>query len=59
MLTEHLAPLPRSVAERVANRAANVTQKKAKEDKKKMEQLKQARRAYGEDTFDEEEEEEE
>jgi hypothetical protein len=43
MLTEHLAPLPRSAAERVANRAVNATQKKAKEDKKKMEQLKQAR----------------
>jgi hypothetical protein len=40
MLMKRLAPLPWSVAERVANRAANTAQKKAKEDKKKMEQLK-------------------
>jgi hypothetical protein len=37
MLMEHLAPLPRSAAERVVNYATNVAQKKAKEDKKKME----------------------
>jgi hypothetical protein len=42
MLMEHLAPLPRSTTERVANHAANVVQKKAKEDQKKEEQLKHA-----------------
>jgi hypothetical protein len=43
MLTEHLAPLPRSEAVRAANRALNEAQMKAKEDKKKRQFDRQAR----------------
>lgn len=53
MLTEHLAPLW-TMAERVANRALNAAQKKAKKDKRKVDLQRQVRRACGEDTTEEE-----
>lgn len=57
MLTEQLAPLPKSAAERAANHIANEAQRKAKTDKQKK-WWRQEKRARGEDTSNEEVEDE-
>jgi hypothetical protein len=58
MLTEHLASLSRSEATRVADRASNEALRKAKEDKKKRQFERQARRDRGKDVSDIDKEEE-
>lgn len=57
MLTEQLAPLSKSAAERAANCTTNEARRKAKADKQK-EWWKQEKQAHDEDTSDEKEEDE-